>query len=370
MHRRPEAGPLSLAEQYNNMVESAALDEDDWPSLSKFKLDDEDWEMLIQETAVTPDNPAFEMVIDHAEEELKQESTAVNHKIFRHCVSSPNQLSANASFWMYLLDAVAEVQESDSFSLISGPASVMTASTGMMVSFRDAVLATPRRAAAEPARSQLPLTLQPTRQQRSRVQPRFVVVAPPLTANRRSLKSTENSKSSDPAVVDAHDEDKGCDLGSWGDCYTMEYYNRKAHGSASRCNGLKLRPDEVFYRGRFLVRKEIQQQVAKTQLAHPDIELQNFHRCLPNCVFLSSYPKLSTRRRQNVELTPVRKKNNAYGLHYFESQEERDAYWSEIIRGGKSHTSLKVPCPRMPRLWRQRKPIVRKSNQPHNLDES
>lgn len=242
------------------MIDSAVVHEDAWPALAESKPDDEDWEMLRQETAASPNNTAFEIVVDEAEVESKVKSTAPNPRNLRHCVSSPDFSSINAP----LLDAVAEGEELDAFSLISGPASVMTASTGMMVSFRDAMLATPGKD-VEPAKSQLSSTLPLTRKQRSRIQPRFVVVAsPPPTAIRRCFKSTGDLKSLVPATMDEHDDDKNSGDGSSGVCDTVEFYNRKALGSASRSNGLKLRPDEAKRRDMILFKKELQRQKAKT----------------------------------------------------------------------------------------------------------
>jgi hypothetical protein len=247
------------------MMTSAIVDEEEWPTLTEAKHDNEDWEMLRQECPTSPntDHTSFEIVVDdeEQEEELEQKP-ASKPKEIRHCVSSPNLSSMTASFAVLnSLDAVAE-DESDAFSLISGPASVMTASTGMMVSFRDAMLASSpvRLSAAETARCCGPTTSNQQRQRSRKIQPRFVVVASPPSM-RRGSKSTGDLQSLAAAALMDEDEEVG-DGGAC--CDTMEFHHRKALGSASRSNGLKLRPDEAKRRAMIMHKKELQRQQQAT----------------------------------------------------------------------------------------------------------
>lgn len=247
------------------------VDEEEWPALAEAKLDSEpDWEMLQQESsnsaAVSPNNDTcFEIVDHHDDEEEPFNQKQPKHENMRHCVSSPNLSGMHASFLVTnALGAVAE-EESDAFSLVSGPASVMTSST-LALSFRDAILASPggrfAATAGEPRGSE-PQAPQQPRQQRSRIQPRYVVVAsPPPAASsmRRCSKSTGDLQSliAAAAVVDDEHEESYGSSSSGAACDTMDFYHRKALGATSRSNGLKLRPDEAKRRAMIMLKKEQQ----------------------------------------------------------------------------------------------------------------
>jgi hypothetical protein len=271
----------------------------------------EDWEMLQPDssgsshtssstTTRSPPHNAFEMVGDDDDDDddavhvspVKSHSPPGSGPTFniRHCASSPNlcsvQLLSAASSVLAtsggtILDAVVEEDYlDDSFSLIAGPASVMTASTTMTISFRDAA-ATAATAWSTTATSSSVLSTQSDhgpggsnsngsgRRKNARLQSKFVVVpATTVRPMRRCSKSTGDLQSlcQDQNWLDgAADDDYGPQPS--GVCDTMEFFNRKALGSLARTNGLKLRPDEAKRRDFILLKKEQQRQQSQPALA-------------------------------------------------------------------------------------------------------
>ena len=69
--------------------------------------------------------------------------------------------------------------------------------------------------------------------------------------------------------VEAVDEQEEAYGTSSGVCDSMEFYNRKALGSAARSNGMKLRPDEAKRRDMIMLKKEQQRQQAISSTTTP-----------------------------------------------------------------------------------------------------
>jgi hypothetical protein len=235
---------LKNEENLVKMMESAVMNEEDWPSLageeSSGKLPaDEDWEMLQQHegTANTSNTSVSFELVDEVD---KDAPTSANQQHMRHCMSTPN--------FIYPLD------EESSYSMVSASPSVVSAFTSGSLSFRDAMLL--QQVAGDEknvAQSQPGESTIASRTRRPRIQPIFVVVAPKM---KRCTKSTGDLQSL------TLPEDQECNYGAAGACDAMEFYNRKAAGESSRCNGLKLRPDEAKRREWILDKKERQRQGA------------------------------------------------------------------------------------------------------------
>ena len=232
-------------------------------------------------------------------------SSRTNNKQLRHCVSSPmlSRRSGDAAVITEVSDGtqltttpvVTNEHEDldDSFSMVSDVASVWTATSTtvkstMTVSFRDAiVLSSPsteattasyrtvaalaiQKTAATPPPNMLRSS--PHRQQRSRIQPKIVVVPSPPTPSkniRRCSKSTGDllgltvseefdiSNTSEMSSSSAHPA-----LCTTDRLYEDEVYYRKAMGATSRMNSLKLRPDEAQRKEMILYKKDRQRQLA------------------------------------------------------------------------------------------------------------
>jgi hypothetical protein len=188
--------------------------------------DQEDWELLSEGDKSSEEE-------SKAEESKAPVVQVMNHKLLMHAASSPDLRTS------FDLKAVMEDEE-HSFSMVSGPGSVMSISSNF--SFRDAILSPPSPSpAAGDSDSKDSLQIRP----RPKVKPRYVV-----TAIKRCAKSTGDLTS----LVIKEDEEE---LGSHD---AMEFYHRKALGGQSRKNGLKLRPDELARKTMILNKKSLQKQ--------------------------------------------------------------------------------------------------------------
>lgn len=301
--------------------EHIVVDADEWPNLiipsayearaSKLRQNcdninnsSEDWEMLQPESsnssgadAMIPDHTSFEIIEENESEGASLEGRPGNeidqHQLQKHCngmrhsVSSPNfssvmlgststvLLSNSASLGM-----VAEEEDDDNFSLVAGPASVLSSAsttTTMTISFRDMAASSIMTTQSEPGCT-TSLTVATRQKQRSTIRSKYVVVPSPMgkgSGMRRCSKSTGDlqnlclnfegnhntydiGSSSTGACGDDSNEDHHHDA--------MEFYNRKLLGSSSRINGLKLRPDEAKRRDMILHKKAHQRQQQKSPL--------------------------------------------------------------------------------------------------------
>jgi len=209
----------------------------------------EDWEMLQQKDT----DVSFEL-LDEPEKTRapspERNNKPINRKFLRHCESSPSLSGLDKIVEQtptpFSLDAVHE--EDDSFALVSGPPSVMTATTNNTVSW--ACLASSRPQTPTEQKTSATTTKS---EPRTRIQPKFIVVhTQPM---RRCSKSTGDLQS----LLEEEDVGGGGGGGGGGGaCDAMEFYNRKAVGAASRSNGLKLRPDEKARKQIILAKKSEQ----------------------------------------------------------------------------------------------------------------
>lgn len=230
-----------------------------------------------------------------------------NRKHLRHSVSSPilsgrtgdtiiKETSENA----HVTNAPEMNDHEDmdeSFSLVSDVASVWTAAAStiakstMTVSFRDAILLSSpnaeqtttsyRTVAASSIQSPTPTSaLQSqhhaqqvlTPRQRSRIQPKIIVVQSPSTPSKNMRRCSKSTN--DLLGLTISEEFDTCNSGvasstssrllCTDQLYEDEVYYRKAIGAASRVNGLKLRPDEAQRRDMILYKKDQQRQLSGT----------------------------------------------------------------------------------------------------------
>ena len=286
-----------------------------------------DWEILeddlhaLETTPITTSVPSlhdtssgFVVVADDHQDILTEEhnqpsfSSTANRKHLRHSVSSPilsgrtgDAIITDFSDSAHLAATPTTNDHEDmdeSFSLVSDVASVWTATSTtvakstMTVSFRDAILlsspttehtTTSYRTVAASSiqsldstkgiQSQLHHQQQQvlTPRQRSRIQPKIVVVqspSTPLKHMRRCSKSTgdllrltiseEFEMGSSSGVSSVTSSSLTCT----DQLYEDEVYYRKAIGATSRINGQKLRPDEAQRREMILYKKDRQRQLS------------------------------------------------------------------------------------------------------------
>lgn len=264
------------------MMESAVfMDDEAWPTLSGGPIGTtttaarpaanasaatEDWEMLHPKEA----NLSFEVVDNNdavssssaAASTNESRSKPVNRKMLRHCESSPN-LSAMDKIVeqtppaLNLPDSVHE--EDDSFAMVSGPPSVMTATTTATVSWADLAGSPTKQNNTSTGTPRSIIGSLPRSEPRARIQPKFVVVH--TKQMRRCTKSTGDLQ----ALAGHGDEEE--EEGGGGACDAMEFYHRKAVGAASRFNGLKLRPDEQARKQIILNKKSEQRMKQQAQQA-------------------------------------------------------------------------------------------------------
>eukprot|EP00543_Licmophora_paradoxa_P003575 CAMPEP_0202452774 /NCGR_PEP_ID=MMETSP1360-20130828/10896_1 /ASSEMBLY_ACC=CAM_ASM_000848 /TAXON_ID=515479 /ORGANISM="Licmophora paradoxa, Strain CCMP2313" /LENGTH=244 /DNA_ID=CAMNT_0049071685 /DNA_START=96 /DNA_END=830 /DNA_ORIENTATION=- len=125
---------------------------------------------------------------------------------------------------------------------------------GKSMSFRDVILSTTggieEQKGTMNTNNDTVTTGANTERTKKKIKPKFVVTKPLMM--RRCSKSTGDLQKM------AFDFDE-----TFGETDAMEYYNRKAHGSRSRRNGLKIRPDEAKRRDISLHKRNIQRQETK-----------------------------------------------------------------------------------------------------------
>ena len=271
-----------------------------------------DWEILddahdADPMATTPtpnDTSSSGFVVvdddDEDEDEDNQEvsrSYVANRKLLKHSVSSPilsgRTGGAISDIGQATMHPPANEPEDadDSFSLVSDVASIWTATSTtvakstMTVSFRDAILLsspntepmttsyrTVAAACAIPdaatGTTNLLRSSQHHPRQRSRIQPKFVVVQSPSKPIRRCSKSTGDLLQltiSEEFDV-SHSSDIAASTSSGRTCtdemYEDEVYYHKAMGATARVNGLKMRPDEAQRKQMILNKKNHQRQLS------------------------------------------------------------------------------------------------------------
>jgi len=273
------------------------MDEEEWPSLGgpgsapavtrtnvatqhpqqqqqqQHHQDTEDWEMLQKETntsisfeLVDQEVPSVPTTTSTTEQSARTRSTStgsclatkpLNKKVLRRYESSPN-LSGMDRIVEEIPDPLilgSVQEEDDSFAFVSGPASVLSATTTGTVSW--ALLAgSPTKQEEQQQQQKSPLAAAAAfspNKTRARPQPKFVVVhTKPM---RRCSKSTGDLQ----ALVEEEEQVGGGSGGvGAGACDAMEFYHRKAIGAASRSNGLKLRPDEAARKSMIMAKKSEQ----------------------------------------------------------------------------------------------------------------
>jgi hypothetical protein len=292
------------------MASQIVSDDQQWPKLTAVATDcirdngirGNDWEIL--DDANTPKNCSQHGVVDCAASVLDSEfividdtemisieddhkpSAILGRKSLRHSVSSPlfaehASGTSKTSQTLKRDEVLTERDEDDGFSIISEVASVWTTSSNakstMTVSFRDAILLssphtvqpnTYRSVAVSSIKTKVsPLQQQSPRRQRSRVQPKIVVVETPPKHMRRCSKSTGDLLSLSVNISDEFNVDNISSLNTphtrcTDRLYDDEVYYHKAIGATSRMNGLKLRPDEAKRRDMILFKKEQQRQLS------------------------------------------------------------------------------------------------------------
>jgi hypothetical protein len=284
------------------MASEFHFDSDVWPTLPTSKDSapvaerSDDWEILEdsneiddrpteskESTIGVPREVADFIVVNESSGETNprdEEQSRPNKKVLRHSLSSPI-LTGNSSKDIRVASSdvasppgVAGRDElDDGFTLLSDVASVWTTTSTVAsartVSFRDAILLSPNAALSLQKSNRLQAAsttrISPeTSRQRSRVQPRFVVVQSPPDHIRRCSKSTGNllEMSAAPFLENEDSVSTGFADSDHDRCFDEEFYFRKALGSASRVNGLRLRPDEAKRRLMILNKKDQQRLAA------------------------------------------------------------------------------------------------------------
>lgn len=268
-------------------TESAATATNDWEILDDSNNKNSSGPLAIAYT--DPNQPPSDFVVIDNYNLIEKASTdsnankppATNRKSLRHSVSSPMLVGA--------LNTLLNDEEDadDNFTLLSDVASVWTtASTSkstMSVSFRDAILlSSPNADHLSSYRSAVlsPGIQQTPKRQRSRIQPKIVVVQSPTRATtitstsanskhlRRCSKSTGDLLSV-PIIDESDCNNNRAALTSTSDHQCTDrlyhenndddvYYDYKAMGAVSHMNGLKLRPDEQKRRDMIMHKKDQQ----------------------------------------------------------------------------------------------------------------
>ena len=310
------------------MMTSDSLINDDWPDLhttttntnhtkqslttTNNNIDhSDDWEVLNDDTTnisisqngsnhntTTTSTTTTDFVVVHYDVHdptcmiQSERSSPINRKMLHHSVSSPILSGAigTSNDINHNIDDAVVIGADDSFTLVSDVASVWTQSTVgnhttttttttiKTVSFRDAILLSPTKIQTQQNAAIQQQYIPP--KQRSRIQPRFVVVPSPSKHMniQRCTKSTgdlqklghimslsesdrTNNVSYNSEYIDNEESDSCSSNSSNHDhTYDDEFYYRKAIGCASHMNGLKLRPDEAKRKNMILYKKNQQRQ--------------------------------------------------------------------------------------------------------------
>jgi hypothetical protein len=222
-----------------NIVE-ATPDEQDapehWPSLDSVGTKkSEEWEMVPPQPAaaaqVTFDVDAIHITND-------------DPRCLKHCQSLPDFLNYQEDEEYSEEESAVMIEDSSvmSASVVMVPSQNSLASSFAKVSFKDAILSKSDHECKQndAARN----GSEPTQSRVRKVKPKFVV-----TPIKRCVRSTGDLK-----ALGQHMNDEDDVLG---DSDAHEFYSRKAHGSATRQNGMKTRPDEA---------KRLQMTMAKKNL--------------------------------------------------------------------------------------------------------
>jgi hypothetical protein len=213
-----------------------------WPSLdSAGTKKNEEWEMVPPQPAAAAAQVTFDVDAIHI--------TNDNPRTLKHCQSSPNLLNYQVEEDASEEESAATIEDSSMMSasvvVVPSPSPDNIASSFAKVSFKDAILSKSDHGVnqndtalngSEPKQSTL-----------RKVKPKFVV-----TPIKRCVRSTGDLKA---MGRDMNDEDEVL-----GDGDAHEFYSRKAHGSATRQNGLKTRPDEAKRLQMILAKKNVQRE--------------------------------------------------------------------------------------------------------------
>lgn len=139
--------------------------------------------------------------------------------------------------------------DDSSYDLVAGPRSVI--SVASTLSFRDAILSQNASKGIDSENKKTNKT--PVRP--FRFKPKFVVE--PI---KRCAKSTGDLQSL--GKIDEDDDDN--DQHILGESDAMEFYHRKSAGMRSRCNNLKIRPDEAKRLQIIMNKKNLQRKKSST----------------------------------------------------------------------------------------------------------
>jgi hypothetical protein len=220
------------------MMESAHVDENEWPTLDGRPVafesteGEQDWEIL------APDESSS------STESNQEEGVLVDSELA--CVRMMHSASSPSLYHPYVMIGAPKAPpplDDTSFALVPGPKpAVSFASTTL--SFRDAILSRPSSTVIEGEEQDFP-GRRTSLQQRGCVKPRCVVK--PI---RRCSKSTGDLLSL------IHEEEE-----VMGVTDAMDYYHRKNSGVKNRASGLKKRPDEVKRKEIIIQKKGLQRRV-------------------------------------------------------------------------------------------------------------
>lgn len=221
-----EVPPTNIAE--------ATPDEQDapehWPSLDSAGT----WEMVPPEPAAAAAQVTFDVDAIHI--------TNDNPHCLKHCQSLPDFMNYQAEEEDSEEESAVMIEDSSimSASVVMVPSPNNLNSSFAKVSFKDAILSKsdheskPALNGSEPKHSKV-----------RKVKPRFVV-----TPIKRCVRSTGDLKALGRQLNDEDDV--------LGDSDAHEYYSRKAHGSSTRQNGMKTRPDEAKRLHMTMAKKNLQ----------------------------------------------------------------------------------------------------------------
>lgn len=224
-----------------NIVEAAPEQDapEHWPSLdSAGTKKNEEWEMVPPEPA-TAAQVTFDVDAIHI--------TNDNPHFLKHCQSLPDFLNYQVEEDDSEEESAVMIEDSSimSASVVMVPSPDNFASSFAKVSFKDAILSKSDHGSkqndaalngSEPKPSKL-----------RKVKPKFVV-----TPIKRCVRSTGDLKALGRQMNDEDD--------ILGDSDAHEFYSRKAHGSSTRQNGMKTRPDEAKRLQMTMAKKNLQRE--------------------------------------------------------------------------------------------------------------
>jgi hypothetical protein len=220
MAKNSEAPPTNIVE---------ATPEQDapehWPSLdSPGTKNNEEWEMVPPEPTASA-QVTFDVDAIHITNE--------NPRCLKHCQSLPDFLNYQVEEDDSEEESAVMIEDSSmmSASVVMVPSPNTLNSSFAKVSFKDAILSKSDHLSKQNDAALLNGS-EPKQSKLRKVKPKFVV-----TPIKRCVRSTGDLKTLGRQMNDDDDV--------LGDSDAHEFYSRKAHGSATRQNGMKTRPDEA-----------------------------------------------------------------------------------------------------------------------------